>query len=292
VSEPINPRLQDNRSQYFVEESSDAEMIRQAIQDQTITAGMGGPLSEQPDPTVFHRVLDIGCGPGGWLLETASRYPHMERLVGIDVSWRMIEYARAQAQAQKLTSRVEFLTADALRPLEFEDASFDLVNLRFGFSFLLVGDWPRLLREMLRVTRPGGVVRVTDGMIGPSTSPAFDRINGWFLCALYRSGHHASEQEGMRYELARLLTESGCQQVQTREYTLELRAGTVGGQNFQQDMMFAMQTGKPFIMKTGCGTEEYDALYEQALVEMQLPDFRVTWPLLTAWGTVVARAGD
>src|SRR5258706_5719234 len=32
-------------------------------------------------------------------------------------SWRMIEYARAQAQAQKLTGQVEFLVADALRQL-------------------------------------------------------------------------------------------------------------------------------------------------------------------------------
>lgn len=211
-------------------------------------------------------------------------YPHME-LVGIDISWRMIEYARAQAQAQKLTDGVEFRVMDALRPLEFPDDSFDLVNMRFGFSFLLVKDWPGLLRELLRVSRPGGIVRVTDGTIGQSTSPAFNRINQMFLCALYRSGHHPSEEAGMTHELLHLLSESGCQQVQTKDHTLELVAGTVGGQNFYRDMMFAIQTGKPFIEKWGCGTEDYDALYEQALIEMQQPDFRVTWPLVTAWGT-------
>lgn len=285
MPQPINPRGQDNPSQYFVEDrSNDAEMIRQVIQDQTITAGMGGPLPEQPDPAAIERVLDIGCGPGGWLLEMAAHYPHME-LVGIDISWRMVEYARAQAQAQKLTGRVKFLVADALRPLDFPDASFDLVNMRFGFSFLLVQDWPRLLHEILRVTRPGGIVRVTEGVIGQSTSPAFNRINQMFLCALYRSGHHLTEHEGMRYEISHLLSESGCQQVQTRDYTLELVAGTVGGQNFYQNMLFAIQTGKPFMQKWGCATEEYDALYEQALIEMQQPDFRVLWPLVTAWGT-------
>ncbi len=281
---PIDPRGQDNPSTYFVEDrSSNAEMIRQMIQEGIVTAGMGGPLSEQPDPASLHRVLDVGCGPGGWILEAARMYPHME-LVGIDISWRMIEYARAEAQARRLTDGVEFLVMDAMRPLDFPDASFDLVNMRFGFSFLLVKDWPRLLSELLRVTRPGGIIRVTDGVIGQSTSPAFNRINQMFLCALYRSGRHLTEHAGMTRELPRLLSESGCQQVQTKDHTLELVAGTVGGQNFYQDMMFAIQTGKPFIQKWGCATEDYDVLYEQALIEMQQPDFRVIWPLVTAWG--------
>ncbi len=47
MPESIDPRGQDNPSQYFVEDrSSNAEMIRQMIQDSTVTAGMGGPLSE------------------------------------------------------------------------------------------------------------------------------------------------------------------------------------------------------------------------------------------------------
>src|SRR6266436_7363217 len=176
MPEHIDPRGQDNPSNYFVEDrSSNPEMIRLMIQDRTITEGMGGPLSEQADPASLHRVLDIGCGPGGWLLETAFRYPHME-LTGIDISWRMIEYARAEAQARKLTDGVAFLVMDALHPLEFSDASFDLVNIRFGSSFLLVTDWPRPLSELLRVTCPGGIVRLTDGVTVQSTSATCNRI--------------------------------------------------------------------------------------------------------------------
>jgi ubiquinone/menaquinone biosynthesis C-methylase UbiE len=285
MPEPINPRGRDNPSHYFVEDrSNDAEMIRLMIQDSLYTAGMGGPLAEQPDPTVFHRVLDIGCGPGGWLLETAARYPHMD-LVGIDISWRMIEYARAQAQAQKLTERVEFLVADAMRPLDFPDGSFDLVNMRFGSSFLLVQDWPRLLRELLRVTRPGGIVRVTDAEWPQTTSPACNRIFQMALCALYRSGHHLTEHAGITGVLDQFLSDGGCQQVQTKAYTLEFVAGTVGGQNFYETALYGFQTLLPFMQKTGCVTEDYDALYQQALIEMQQPDFRVTLHPVTAWGT-------
>src|SRR5258708_9328015 len=183
MPEHIDPRGQDNPSNYFVEDrSSNPEMIRLMIQDRTITEGMGGPLSEQADPASLHRVLDIGCGPGGWLLETAFRYPHME-LTGIDISWRMIEYARAEAQARKLSDRVEFLVMDALRPLDFPDDSFDLVNMRFGSSFLLVTDWPGLLGELLRVTLPGEIVRVAGAQASESTLPAWECVDPVIHCA-------------------------------------------------------------------------------------------------------------
>src|SRR5713101_4899190 len=195
MPEHIDPRGQDNPSQYVVEDrSSNPEMIRLMIQDSLMTTGMGGPLAEQPDPASLRRVLDIGCGPGGWILEAADRYHHME-LTGIDISWRMIEYARAQAQSRGLTDGVEFLVMDALHPLKFPDASFDLVNLRLGSSFLLVMDWPRLLRELLRVTHPGGIVRVTDLETTQGTSSAGNRIFQMSLCALYRSGHSLTEEK-------------------------------------------------------------------------------------------------
>ncbi len=286
MPEHIDPRGQDNPSQYVVEDrSSNPEMIRLMIQDTLITTGMGGPLSEQPDPASLHRVLDIGCGPGGWILEAARLYPHMN-LTGIDISWRMIEYARAQAQARRLTDGVEFLVMDALHPLKFPDASFDLVNMRFGSSFLLVTDWPGLLGELLRVTRPGGIVRVTDYLTTQSTSPAYNRLIQMGLCALYRSGHSLTEEKtGVTHELERLLSERGCQQVQTKDYTLEFVAGTVGGQNLYQIQMYWFQTWLPFLQKWGCASEDYDALREQALIEMQQPDFRATSQLVTAWGT-------
>ena len=286
MPEHIDPRGQDNPSNYFAEDrSSNPEMIRLMIQDRTITEGMGGPLSEQADPASLHRVLDIGCGPGGWLLETAFRYPHME-LTGIDISWRMIEYARAEAQAQKLSDRVEFLVMDALRLLDFLDGSFDLVNARLASSFMLIKSWPRLLQEMLRVTRPGGTVRVTEGGNIQDSSPALTRLGQMMFSAGYKAGQStSSEQWGITSILAQLLSESGCQSVHTKAYTLEYPAGIVAAQNFAQDSMYLFQTLLPFLRKWDCAPEDYDAIYEQALIEMQQKDFHATWDFLTAWGT-------
>src|SRR5207248_464208 len=115
------------------------EFARLTIQGQMFTTAMGGVLSEQPDPALFHHVLDVGCGPGGWIMEAAQTYPMMS-FVGIDISLRMIEYARTQAKAHQVSDRVEFRVMDALRLLEFPVASFDLVNLRGGASFLRTWD--------------------------------------------------------------------------------------------------------------------------------------------------------
>jgi len=289
MPEHIDPRGQDNPSTYFVEDrSSNPEMIRLMIQDRTITEGMGGPLAEQPYPSLLNRVLDVGCGPGGWILEAAWLYPHME-LVGIDISWRMIEYARAEAQARKLSDRVEFLVMDALHPLKFPDASFDLVNVRLASSFMLLKDWPRLLQGMLRVTRPGGIIQVTEGENIQSSSPALTRLGQMMFLAGYKAGQSMRpEVWGMTSMLAQLLTESGCQNVQTRAYTLEYPAGTVAAQNFAQDSMYLFQTLLPFLRKWNCAPEDYDAIYEQALIEMQQKDFHATWNFLTAWGTKLA----
>src|SRR5260221_12209736 len=102
MPEHIDPRGQDNPSQYVVEDrSSNPEMIRLMIQDSLMTTGMGGPLAEQADPASLHRVLDIVCGSGGWILEAADLYHHMD-MTGIAIRCRMLQYARYEAQARKL----------------------------------------------------------------------------------------------------------------------------------------------------------------------------------------------
>ena len=42
------------------------ELERLEIQDRLVTASMGGPLAEQSDTERMQRILDIGCGSGGW----------------------------------------------------------------------------------------------------------------------------------------------------------------------------------------------------------------------------------
>jgi len=283
---PKNPRREQPNTYFVQDRSNEEELIRLQLQDQLVTASMGGVLPEQPDPAIFQRVLDVGSGPGGWLVEAARTYPSMSLLVGVDVSSKMVEYAQAQAEAQHVSDRVQFRAMDALRMLEFPVDFFDLVNQRFGWSFLRTWDWPKLLQEYQRVTRPGGVIRITESdMIFESSSPALLQLTHMFFEASCQAGHFFTHNgNGVTSELARLLGQYGLQNVQTRAHTVEYRAGTPEGQSFYEDMKHVFRVVVPYIRKWTRVPDDYEAIYQQALSEMQQPDFVATWRLLTAWG--------
>lgn len=285
MSTPTNPRREHPGTYYVADHLNEQELSRLDIQDQMITAGMGGVLPEQPDPAIFHRVLDVGCGTGGWLIEAAKAYPTMSLLSGVDISKRMIEYAKAQAVAQQVSDRVKFRVMDALLILEFPTGFFGLVNERLGMSYLRTWDWPKLLSEFQRVTQPDGVIRVTELGTIESTSPALARICEIMLDASYRAGHYFTPGwNGVTNELGRLLRQYGFLNVQTHPYKLEYRAGTIQGQRFYEDTKLAFRTFLPFLRKWSRVPKDYETIYQQMLSEMQQPDFVATMHYLTAWG--------
>jgi ubiquinone/menaquinone biosynthesis C-methylase UbiE len=275
-------------STYFVQDRENLqEMARQQIQGQIFTASMGGVLPEQPDPTTFRRVLDVGCGPGNWLIEAAKTYPGMSLLVGADVSNPSIAYAREQAAISQVNDRVEFHAMDALLMLEFPNNYFDLVNQRLASSWIRTWDWPKLLSEYKRVCRPGGVIRITEFDYNlESTSPALNSLNDMCLHALYQAGHYMTpEGDAVISNLAPLLRRHGVQDVQTRALVFEYRAGTPEGKFFIEDMTLAYRNLVPFIRKWTRIPDDYQTIYQQALTEMQQPDFVGRMGMLTAWGT-------
>ena len=291
---PTDPRRQ-YPSTYFADRSNLDEMTRLAIQDRLTTQGMGGVLPEQPDPTIFQRVLDVACGTGCWLIEAAKTCPSMTRLVGIDASSRLINYARELAKAEQVAEHVEFQIMDALLILEFPKDYFDLVNLRFAVGFMRTWDWPKLLSEMQRVTRPGGVIRLTEFERIGSSSPALLRILQLTGDALFNAGHLFTEGKtidafsegttGVASDLERLLHQYGVKNIQARRSHLEFPAGTPAGQSFAEDARLATRTTMPFVRKWRGLPGDYETLYQQMVNEMQQPDHVGFWDLITAWGT-------
>jgi cyclopropane fatty-acyl-phospholipid synthase-like methyltransferase len=87
---PLGPHRSEYSGTYFVNDKQNQEELqRLTIQDRMITTAMGGVLSEQTDPSTFRRVLDIGCGPGGWAIETARTYPTMQQ-PNFCVTWNLL----------------------------------------------------------------------------------------------------------------------------------------------------------------------------------------------------------
>lgn len=95
-------------------------------------------------------VLDIGSGKGTTACYLARKY--ICRVVGIDLSERMVRYAYQTAKKKRIDDRVSFQKADALN-LPFEDESFDIVLAEC--TTVLINK-EEALSEFRRVTKPGG----------------------------------------------------------------------------------------------------------------------------------------
>lgn len=286
MSTPTNPR-REHPSTYFVQDrSSQDELTRLYIQDDLVTRVMGGVLPEQPSPEKFRRVLDIGCGTGGWLIEVAKAYPTITLLIGVDISSKMIEFAQNEAASQKVADRVQFRTMDALRVLEFPTDYFDLVNMRFAVSYLRTWDWPRLLQEFQRITRPGGIIRLTEAdIVQEADSPAYAENTEIALDAFYQAGHiFDPNSKGIANELPRLLSRYGLEEVQVQDYTLEYRAGTEMGDRFVEDMKLGLRNGIPFFRKWSRKLDRIEPVIQQTLLALEQPDFFARAHVATAWG--------
>lgn len=281
------PGKQEHPSTYFVKDHANEEELRRLDeQDHLFTAGMGGVLPEQSDPNSFQRILDIGCGPGWWLVETARTYPGIAQLIGMDVSTPMVTFAQARANDSGVGERVTFQTGDALRLLEFPDNYFNLVNQRFAMSFLRKWDWPKILREQQRVCKPGGTIRLTETAFPTSNSAAFNTLFEHFLAAGYNAGNFITPaRDGVIRHLADHMQQYGITQVQTKTYTFVYQySDPVPCQAFIKDMQRAFRLAAPFIRKWTKAPDNYDEIYQQMIHDTQQPDFQGEITLLTAWG--------
>jgi ubiquinone/menaquinone biosynthesis C-methylase UbiE len=174
-----------------------------------------------------------------------------------------------------------------LRSLAFEDSTFDLANERLGASYIRTWEWSPLLSELRRVTRPGGIVRLTEGeIIVESSSTALLQLNDLLVHALHQAGHYFyPESHGVTQELPRFFERQGFQQIQTRLYALEYRGDTEPGRALAEDTRHLFRTILPFLNKWTRVPGNYEDLYQRMLAETQQPDFTAIWRLLTVWGT-------
>lgn len=131
-------------------------------------------------------VLDIGCGPGTITADIANRVAP-GRVIGVDASAEVIA-AAAQHAADQGLSNVEFAVGDAYA-LEFGDGTFDIVHAHQTLQH--VADPVRVLREMARVTKPGGVVAARDADYnGMFWFPAIAGLDEWM--AVYQAVHRSN----------------------------------------------------------------------------------------------------
>ncbi|SDY58122.1 Methyltransferase domain-containing protein [Modestobacter sp. DSM 44400] len=124
-------------------------------------------------------LLDVGCGPGTITVDLARRVGP-GRVVGLDVSAAPLDEARALAARSQV--EVTFAVGDVYA-LAADDDSYDVVHAHQVLQHLT--DPVAALREMARVSRPGGVIAVRDVDYAVTTwFPADPGLDSWL--DLYR----------------------------------------------------------------------------------------------------------
>ncbi|MBX7099999.1 MAG: class I SAM-dependent methyltransferase [Myxococcaceae bacterium] len=159
ASTPDEPELERIRAEYARREreipaetyaySNPPNLFLRQVQERTILSLLrdGGYA-----PFADRRLLDVGCGDGGWLGTYLMLGFRDEHLAGIDLDPQRV----AEAKARHARSEVVVGKADAL---PWPDGTFDLVSQFTMFSSILDPRMQeRVAREMLRVLKPGGAV--------------------------------------------------------------------------------------------------------------------------------------
>src|SRR5260370_29513015 len=286
TSQP-EPSESDNR--YFITDIN-AELARLVEQERVISKALGGLLPEHADQAAFvaplQRALDATCGRGGWVLEMARAYPHLQ-VMGFDINAQMTEYATTQARVGQLEN-ASFQRMNALDPLDYPDNFFDLVNARF---LAIIGRpaWPRVVQELFRIPRPDGFVRLTEAEdISVTSSPAFEKMAVIFSQASKRGDFSFSptgRSSGLPPRLLYFLRQAGCINIQKYASIVDWSAGTEAHAAVAQDLKIFFRLLQPFMIGVGAATEEeLEQLHRDMEIELRAQDFCAFWTFFTVWG--------
>ncbi|EMI57737.1 class I SAM-dependent methyltransferase [Rhodopirellula sallentina] len=164
-------------------------------------------LVEMASPNVSMEMLDVACGPGLVACHFASKVRHV---TGIDLTPEMLRQAR-DLQTTRGIENAEWIEGYADR-LPFDEASFDLVVTRYSMHHFQNPD--AVLREMVRVCKPGGRVLVADVSLPQEHVEHYDELER------YRDPSHVHALS--RGEFADALVSSGLQSLRFAEYKVDL----------------------------------------------------------------------
>ncbi|CAO3702879.1 unnamed protein product [Rhizopus stolonifer] len=142
-------------------------------------------------------VLDVGCGSGVWIMDMIDEYPRCT-YHGCDI----VDTTNKILSIDQFT----FNQGNVVKGLPYPDNTFDFVCMRLLVAALREGEWPIAIKELIRVTKPGGMIQSTEIDITlpkDKSSPHYKFVN-----ALSSLSISKGQNPRIALELERLFSEN------------------------------------------------------------------------------------
>ena len=205
-------------------------LLRQALKGNYLA-----PIGDTPN-----YILDIGAGTGRWGVEMAQAFPR-SHVLGVDLE-------RATASSP-VAANYTFCPGNVLNRLPFEDGTFDFVHQRLLVAAIPALRWPDVIRELKRVTRPGGWVELLEcGADALEPGPTTAQFFQWGLEASFPRGLDAR----VIPMLGQYMREAGFFQLE--EHTIDIPLGRWGGRlgkMMEEDLLSGFRGLEALYTQTG-----------------------------------------
>lgn len=225
-------------------------------------------------------ILDVGCGTGRWAMELATEFPEAN-VVGLDLV--AVEEVTLGYGLDRLPSNYVFVAGDALQPLPFADNSFEFVHQRLLIAAVPVGRWPDIIRELARVTVPGGWIELAECGV-PRDAPGMPYPDLWGTWIEF------CRQRGidftMGHTLGALLHDAGLTAVRQQEVVFPMgdHGGSIGRMS-ATDCLAMGRTMRPAVISKGITSEaQYDRLIAATEDEFRQKTGKSVLPFYIAYG--------
>jgi ubiquinone/menaquinone biosynthesis C-methylase UbiE len=225
-------------------------------------------------------ILDVASGTGRWAREIARRFPQAN-VVGFDINRDLLEASLAEG-LDVMPENCAFAHGDALQRFPFQDGLFDFVMARACSSFIPAAQWPQVIGEMIRVTRPGGWIEVRDFGLAQSNNAALNQLTVKFATLAQGLGLHP----GAGPFLKQYISAGRLRDVRVKNILVRsgVRRGTRAGQLGLIDYLALLERFTPIVERAGVDSpDHWQMLLSQARTETRAyPDTNFVEVELTA----------
>lgn len=253
----VDDRARLINTPYFLPKDAE-EDARLNFQHRALYAAMGNhylaPIKPETDT-----ILDVGTGTGIWPVEMSRIFPQAH-IIGLDVSSSSFQDAS--------TAAYTFILGDVLKGLPFPEKQFEYVHQRLLVAAIPTANWPTVINELIRVTRPGGWIEVLEiGVTIKNAGSETARLLAWMGGLSKERGFDM----GIVSQLGQLLIEAGVQDVEIHHIPAPLGDwGGYVGSMLKANVLSAFNALKgAYCTQANMSPEQFDAWVQDVAEEWE-----------------------